>query len=151
MALVSMGIKHNSLESYAQRARRLVLPTPTQAVATKQIGILQTGQKRPHPSHIPDHLPAFPDSHAYVQTPVCIFFKYYVYVLIVYLISLISYSCCVFKTHKQPITDYETIREKASCQKRDVERALTRFVAKTGETQSFFSVEDLTHYPRKKE
>lgn len=73
MALVSMGIKHNSLESYAQRARRLVLPTPTQAVATKQIGILQTGQKRPHPSHIPDHLPAFPDSHAYVQTPVCCF------------------------------------------------------------------------------
>nr|CAH0098070.1 unnamed protein product [Daphnia galeata] len=119
MALVSMGIKHNSLESYAQRARRLVLPTPTQAVATKQIGILQTGQKRPHPSHIPDHLPAFPDSHAYVQTP----------------------------THKQPQTDYETIREKASCQKRDVERALTRFVAKTGETQSFFLVEDLTHYP----
>ncbi len=73
MALVSMGVKHNSLESYAQRARRLVLPTPTQAVATKQIGILQTGQKRPHPSHIPDHLPAFPDSHAYVQTPVCSF------------------------------------------------------------------------------
>lgn len=70
MALVSMGIKHSSLETYAQRSRRLVLPTPTQAVATKQIGILQTGQKRPHPSHIPDHLPAFPDSHAYVQTPV---------------------------------------------------------------------------------
>lgn len=71
MALVSMGIKHASLEVYAQRSRRLILPTPTQAAATKQIGILQTGQKRPHPSHIPDHLPSFPDSHAYVQTPVC--------------------------------------------------------------------------------
>jgi transcription initiation factor TFIID subunit 8 len=141
MALVSMGIKHNSLESYAQRARRLVLPTPTQAVATKQIGILQTGQKRPHPSHIPDHLPAFPDSHAYVQTPVCCF------PYLSHIIFLNNY--CFFKTHKQPITDYETIREKASCQKRDVERALTRFVAKTGETQSFFLVEDLTHYPRK--
>lgn len=70
MALVSMGINQSSLEAYAQRPRRVVLPTPTQAVATKQTGILQTGQKRAHPSHIPDHLPAFPDSHAYVQTPV---------------------------------------------------------------------------------
>lgn len=70
MALVSMGINQSSLEAYAQRTRRIVLSTPTQAVATKQTGILQTGQKRPHPSHIPDHLPPFPDSHAYVQTPV---------------------------------------------------------------------------------
>lgn len=70
MALVSMGVKHTALEVYAQRSRRLILPTPTQSAATKQIGILQTGQKRPHPSHIPDHLPSFPDSHAYVQTPV---------------------------------------------------------------------------------
>lgn len=52
------------------------------------------------------------------------------------------------QTCKQPATDYETIREKASCQKRDVERALTRFVARTGETQSFFLTEDLTYFPR---
>ena len=48
------------------------------------------------------------------------------------------------------MTDYETIREKASCHKRDVERALTRFVARTGETQSFFLTEDLTYFPRKR-
>jgi len=119
MALVSMGINHTSLELYAKRPKRLVLSTPTQATLTKPTGILQTGQKRPHPSHIPDHLPSFPDSHAYVQTP----------------------------THKQPITDYESIREKAACQKRDVERALTRFVAKTGETQSFFLTEDTSYFP----
>ena len=73
MALVSMGINHSSIESYAKRARRMVLPTPTQGVASKQTGILQTGQKRSHPSHIGDHLPSFPDSHAYIQTPVCYF------------------------------------------------------------------------------
>ena len=73
MALVSMGINHSSLEAHAQRLKRHQLPVPTQTVATKQIGILQTGQKRSHPSHIPDHLPSFPDSHAYVQTPVCFF------------------------------------------------------------------------------
>ena len=44
------------------------------------------------------------DSHTYVRTP----------------------------THKQPVTDYVGVREKASSQKRDVERALTRFIAKTG-------------------
>lgn len=52
-----------------------------------------------------------PDSHAYVRTP----------------------------THKQPVTDYEGVREKAAGQKRDVERALTRFVAKTGRTHSLFA------------
>ena len=70
MAMVSMGISQASLDVYAQRSGRHQLPIPTQAVATKQTGILQTGQKRPHPNHIPDHLPSFPDSHAYIQTPV---------------------------------------------------------------------------------
>ena len=45
-----------------------------------------------------------PDAHAYIRTD----------------------------THKQPVTEYEAIREKASSQKRDLERALTRFMAKTG-------------------
>jgi hypothetical protein len=34
------------------------------------------------------------------------------------------------------VNEYQIIREKAASQKRDVERALTRFIAKTGETQS---------------
>ena len=39
-------------------------------------------------------------------------------------------------THKQPVTEYEAIREKASSQKRDLERALTRFMARTsGQTE----------------
>lgn len=29
---------------------------------------LQVGEKKSHPSHIPDHLPAFPDSHTYIRT-----------------------------------------------------------------------------------
>ncbi|CAB4060222.1 TAF8 [Lepeophtheirus salmonis] len=36
-----------------------------------------------------------------------------------------SHSLVRTATHKQPITDYESVREKASSQKRDVERALT--------------------------
>lgn len=29
---------------------------------------LQAGEKMPHPSHIPDHMPAFPDPHTYIRT-----------------------------------------------------------------------------------
>lgn len=46
------------------------------------------------------------------------------------------------KTHKQPVTEYEAIREKAANQKRDIERALTKFLAKTSETESLFDTED---------
>jgi len=40
------------------------------------------------------------------------------------------------------VTEYEAIREKSASQKRDTERALTRFVAKTSETHSLFLSED---------
>lgn len=62
----------------------------------------------------------FSDAHAYIRTP----------------------------TYKQPVTEYEAIREKSATQKRDVERALTRFMAKTGEnslTHSLFPDEQLAN------
>jgi len=31
---------------------------------------LQVGSKRPHPSHIPDFMPAFPDPHTYIRSVV---------------------------------------------------------------------------------
>lgn len=51
------------------------------------------------------------------------------------------------QTHKQPVTEYEAIREKAANQKKDVEKALTRFLAKTSETHSLFDVEDNQMFP----
>ena len=47
------------------------------------------------------------------------------------------------------MSDYQVVREKAASQRRDVERALTRFMAKTGETQSLFK-DDITAFPREK-
>jgi hypothetical protein len=71
-------------------------------------------------SQVPEGLPDFPDSHSYIRTP----------------------------THKQPQADYESVREKASSQKRDVERALTRFIAKTcGKTHSLFNTDDTNVFP----
>lgn len=53
----------------------------------------------------------------------------------------------VLQTFREPVSDYQVLREKAASQRRDVERALTRFMAKTGETQSLFK-DDVTAFPR---
>lgn len=51
-----------------------------------------------------------------------------------------------YQTFREPVSDYQVVREKAASQRRDVERALTRFMAKTGETQSLFK-DDITAFP----
>ncbi|KAJ8898301.1 hypothetical protein PR048_003661 [Dryococelus australis] len=119
MALINMGVSLDGLEAFAYRSNRIPLPSPALSTQPKQPSILQAGVKQSHPQHIPNHLPPFPDPHAYIRTP----------------------------THKQPVTEYEAIREKAASQKRDVERALTRFMAKTGDTHSLFLTEDNNMFP----
>lgn len=53
---------------------------------------------------------------------------------------VICWACIsrFFQTFKPPVSEYQVVREKASAQKRDVERALTRFIAKTGDTENLF-------------
>jgi len=119
MAFGDMGVDLQGIDKYARRQQRMVLPALSMATPAKPIVILQAGTKLAHPSHIPDHLPVFPDPHAYIRTP----------------------------THKQPVTEYEALREKAAAQKRDTERALTKFVAKTGDTQSLFMSDDVNIFP----
>ncbi|XP_043238095.1 transcription initiation factor TFIID subunit 8-like [Amphibalanus amphitrite] len=119
MALVDNGFNVASITEFAKRRHRPTLPTPLPSAPTKQPPTLQVGEKQNHPAHIPDHLPAFPDSHAYVQTP----------------------------THKQPITNYEAVRERAASQKRDMERALTRFIAKTGPVDKLFDSDEQAQFP----
>ena len=119
LALVEMSVPMEGLREYALRQGRLTVQPPGQLVASKQTAILHTGNKKRHPGHIPDHLPEMPDSHSYIRTP----------------------------THRQPVTDYESVREKAASQKRDVERALTRFIAKTGKIHNLFKTDDSNLFP----
>lgn len=70
LALVNMGIKVSEIEQHAKRPSKTIIPTPVPSVQPKQLSILQAGVKQSHPSHIPAHLPAFPDPHAYIRTPV---------------------------------------------------------------------------------
>ncbi|XP_062558812.1 transcription initiation factor TFIID subunit 8-like [Armigeres subalbatus] len=119
IGLINMGISVRGLESYGKREGRHLLPQPQQAQTQKQLSILQAGQKHKHPSHIPSYLPTLPDPHAYIRTP----------------------------TYKQPVTEYEAIREKAATQKRDIEKALTKFLAKTSDVHSLFDNEDSPMFP----
>lgn len=114
MSLVDMGISMEGLQAFRVRPNRVVITAPSQQVDLKQHNVLQVGDKKPHPYHIPDHLPDFPDTHTY----------------------------CFSHTYKQPVTEYEAIREKAAAQKRDIERALTKFAAKTRDTQNLFFTDD---------
>ncbi|XP_039757327.1 transcription initiation factor TFIID subunit 8 [Pararge aegeria] len=119
MALINMGISVQGIEQYAARPNRHVIQAPQQASVPRTPAMLSAGSKAKPPPHIPFHLPPLPDPHAYIRTP----------------------------THKQPVTEYEAIREKAASQKKDIERALTKFLAKTSETHNLFNTDDNQVYP----
>ncbi|XP_076060954.1 TBP-associated factor 8 [Oratosquilla oratoria] len=114
LALTDLGLPLIGLQTYSKRLSRVMITPPAPQVELKQHNVLQVGDKKSHPTHIPDHLPAFPDTHTY------------------------HFS----HTYKQPVTEYEAIREKAATQKKDIDKALTKFAVKTSDTQSLFITED---------
>nr|CAI5863055.1 unnamed protein product [Callosobruchus analis] len=113
-----MGFNFNKLDSYLKGTKHTVLPNLQPQQQQKLYNMLAAGTKQPLPPHIPPHLPQFPDPHAYVRTP----------------------------THKQPIIDYESVREKAAVQKRDIEKALTKFLAKQVLHTTYLTVMKLTFF-----
>ncbi|XP_076851629.1 transcription initiation factor TFIID subunit 8 isoform X2 [Brachyhypopomus gauderio] len=118
ITLVEMGSNVDTLPVYAKRSQRMVITAPPVTNAPVTPKALAAGQKRTHPGYVPSHFPDFPDPHTYIKTP----------------------------TFREPVSEYQVVREKAASQRRDVERALTRFMAKTGETQSLFK-DDITTFP----
>lgn len=116
LALVEMGCDVTSLPGFL-RQRRLKLNTISAPGVSNEPNkqgqrTLQVGDKRTLPTHVPEYFPPFPDSHSYIRTP----------------------------TFKPPVNEYQMVREKNASQKRDVERALTKFIAKTSSTISLFSI-----------
>lgn len=118
LALIDIGCNLSSLPEYSRRPNKSVFIPPVTSTYTAPARTLQVGEKRQHPSHIPPNFPPFPDPHTYIKTDAL----------------------------RQPFNEYQVIRERAATQKRDVERALTRFIAKTGETQSLFK-DDTKAFP----
>lgn len=110
-SLVDLGLPsmlNGELIAHAFRADRTEIKAPLHAVTEQQPRTFSMGKRPPHFGYIPDYMPPFPDAYLYHRTP----------------------------THRLPITDYEEIREKAASQRRDVERALTRFMARTAASNS---------------
>jgi len=120
LALSEMGCPPLGMREYALRINRKQVSAPIPTNPPKLTSILHTGDKKRPPKTygIQEGLPDFPDSHSFIRTP----------------------------THKQPQADYESVREKAATQKRDVERALSKFIAKMakkeGKHHSLFNTED---------
>lgn len=100
LALIELGL--NFSPDYAKRRNIIRLPSPAIEPQIRDCDILPAGQKRPHDSYIPDYYPQFPDPHSYIRTP----------------------------TIKKPDVDYEALRDRAACQKQDIEKALAKFLAK---------------------
>ncbi|KAJ8966317.1 hypothetical protein NQ314_003582 [Rhamnusium bicolor] len=119
LGFVEMGYNFSSLDHYIKGIKHTVLPALQQQQPQKQLNMLPAGTKLALPPHIPQHLPQFPDPYAYVRTP----------------------------THKQPVIDYESVREKAAIQKKDIEKALTKFLAKTSPTHNLFDTDEANIFP----
>jgi len=118
LALLEMGLDFKNLPGHANRESKSVINAPVSTPTPAPPKILQVGDKKKHPSHIPEHLPSFPDPHTYINTP----------------------------CFKQPSNEYQLVREKAASQRRDVEVGLTKFIAKTGTTHSLFK-DDISSFP----
>ncbi|XP_045478419.1 transcription initiation factor TFIID subunit 8-like [Harmonia axyridis] len=120
LAFVELGITVPTLEDYMKTSKYPSLPPIVPQQPPKQPNMLTAGVRQSLPPHIPSHLPEFPVPHAYIRTP----------------------------THRQPTIDYESVREKAAIQKKDVERALTKFLAKTApSTHNLFDTDDTNAFP----
>lgn len=67
-----LGFDFSSLEQYVKNGKHPALPALQPQQPQKHLSMLQAGIKQPLPSYIPQHLPVFPDPHAYIRTPVSV-------------------------------------------------------------------------------
>ncbi|ESO05792.1 hypothetical protein HELRODRAFT_171464 [Helobdella robusta] len=111
IALAEMGQNANDVVTFGRRSTQLPFNKLQFSSSLSDGKRLQVGTPESHPYHIPDYLPHFPDPHTYIKT----------------------------LTYKPPVTEYQIIREKMAVQKMDTEQALTKFIAKTGNTENLFS------------
>ncbi|XP_036032588.1 LOW QUALITY PROTEIN: transcription initiation factor TFIID subunit 8-like [Onychomys torridus] len=110
VTLVEMVFNVDTLPAYAKGSQRMVITAPLVTNQPVTPKALSAGDNRPHPPHIHNHFQEFPDPHTYIKTP----------------------------TYLEPVSDNQVLSERAASQRRDVEQALTCFMARTGKPQSLF-------------
>lgn len=110
IAAIEIGIDVQSLVTYGRRPYKITLPNPLPCQPSPEPRRFHLGTQLSRPSYIPDYLPEFPDAHCYIRTP----------------------------THAAPASGYQNIRELGAVQKRDTMNAMTKFIAKTSDTENLF-------------
>lgn len=111
LALIDSGISLQGLRPFADSVLRRSYPvqTPANETDTQRLKPLAVNSSTVQPTYVHENLPSFPDKHTYIQTV----------------------------AQRHPTTDYQLVREKASAQRKNTENALTKFVAKTGDTDYY--------------
>lgn len=110
-ALIDAGISLEQLKFFADRH----INKPSGVIPPHRESELHPGKpltvslNTHQPQYVHDNLPPFPDKHTYIQTA----------------------------AQRMPSKDYQLVREKAANQKKTAETALTRFIAKTGDSDYY--------------
>nr|CAB3266801.1 transcription initiation factor TFIID subunit 8-like [Phallusia mammillata] len=119
-ALADLGFPNKQLLQYLKRPRRVNMGQIPKTAEPSSPPVLEIGKRKNFPNYVSDsyNYPILPDPHTYVRTT----------------------------TGQKPEKDYAILRERVSVQKRDVERALTRFVAKTGNSHALLP-DDKNSFP----
>lgn len=110
LALIEMGfsLQNFNISALRDTGGRIVVPGPRPTPAPAETKVIHVGKIRSHPPHIPDYMPPFPDPHTYVRTQPQIEFQ----------------------------SDYETAREAAATQQRNIEVSLIKLMLKIQPTIS---------------
>lgn len=111
LALIDSGFPLESLKPYAEHCMRdpVSVQPPGKESETQKARPLTVNSSMVQPHYIHEGLPSFPDKHSYIQTA----------------------------AQRHPTTDYQLVRQKASVQRKNAETALTKFIAKTGESNYY--------------
>lgn len=111
LALIDSGFPIESIKPYADLCLRKPsrLQPPGKETDIQRTRPLSVNSNLSQPQYVHEGMPNFPDKHSYIQTA----------------------------AQRHPTTDYQLVRQKASMQRKNAETALTKFIAKTGDSNYY--------------
>lgn len=106
MALAEVGMSAHGLNLYSQRVKSQVVRNPNPSKPPVEHKTLKSGLPNVNqPSYIPNYLPSYPDMQSFVRTP----------------------------TLRQPVRQYDIVRERIATQRKATENSLVKFLSKTNQ------------------
>lgn len=110
MALAEVGLSAHGLNLYKQRVKSQVQRAPNLSKPPVEHKTLKSGLPNvDQPSYIPNYLPGYPDMQSFVRTP----------------------------TLREPIQQYDVVRERIATQRKATENSLVKFLSKTNPADVF--------------